>query len=195
MHSEALMSLIKAPWDTALEMLCILVLKSCWSFLSKHIISDLFWDNEVEILVAPQSQFSTWLLNISGPNFVNLSVWFCFWHSLRPPMSHLLGFREVNSICCHPYIIQMWGVVDFCANAIERTVECNGESERNVGAPNLHWECRTFWLHLGFQSPLPLSSNSDKWWNLISILKITGQIGCGTLAPKLWCLKWPWLFC
>ena len=81
----------------------------------------------------------------------------------------------------------MWGVVDFCANATEQTVECNGESERNVGAPNLHWECRTFWLHLCFQSTSLLSSNSDKWWNLISILKITGQIGCGTMAPKLWC--------
>ena len=99
-------------------------------------------------------------------------------------MSHLLGFREVDTLCCHPYIIQMCGVVDFFCKCNWR-VECNGESERNVGAANHHWECRTFWLHLGFQFTPLLSSNSDKWWN--DVLKITGQIGCGTQAPKLWC--------
>ena len=54
-------------------------------------------------------------------------------------MSHLLGFREVNSICCHPYIIQMCGVVDLCANAIDQlnaTVKAKGMWERPTTTEN-----------------------------------------------------------
>ena len=135
MHYEGLMSLIKAPWDTALGMLFFLVLRSWWSFLSEHIKSDLFRDGDS---CCPSES----VLDIIGkhirPQWCE-SVWFSFWHSLRPPMSHLLGFREVDTLCCHPYIIQMCGVVDFFANAIEEsnaTVKAKGMWERPTTTEN-----------------------------------------------------------